>query len=464
MKKKLIWIFGAVLATLPMAWGQDSAAVATAPPVGTTVDVKPAVWTLQQCINWAKQQNITIQRNRVAVRSADIDLDNAKKAWLPSVNFSTSHQYSNMPFRESSVRVVNDEVVTTSNKNSYSGNYNVGASMTLWDGGMIKNNRKLAEINSQMAQLDVDASELNIEEQVTQLFVQILYTQEAIKQDSVLIELSQKQLERGESLFKAGLLNKADVAQLQSQVASDRYQKVTDETSRDSYKLQLKQLLELDGDEALVISDPDLESQVLTPLPAKADVYAHAVQTRPEIKAQQLAMDRTHIDEEIAKAGNSPTLTANANIGTSNMTNNGNMFTQLKNQWTNGVGVTLSIPIWDHGKTSNAVSKARLERETAYLDMLDTQKNLWKSIETYWLNAYSAQQRYLSAQEQVNYRTSAYELTSEQFRLGLKNIIELTTDKTNLSSATQQLLQAKYMALYNIAMLRYYNGQAISLD
>ena len=138
------------------------------------------------------------------------------------------------------------------------------------------------------------------------------------------------------------------------------------------------------------------------------------------------------------------------------------MFTQLKNQWSNGIGVSMIIPIWDHGKTKNAVARARLERENTYLDMVETQKNLWKTIENYWLQARNSQQRYIAAQEKVDYCRQSYDLTSEQFRLGLKNIVELTQDKTNLSTAIQQMLRAKYEALLNMALLKYYNGESIN--
>ena len=138
------------------------------------------------------------------------------------------------------------------------------------------------------------------------------------------------------------------------------------------------------------------------------------------------------------------------------------MFTQLKTQWNNGVGVTLSIPIWDHGRTKNAVARARLERENTYLNMVETQKNLWKTIENYWLQARSNQQRYIAAQENVGNCRESYNLTSEQFRLGLKNIVELTQDKTNLSAAIQLMLRAKYEALLNMALLKYYSGEGIT--
>ena len=349
-----------------------------------------------------------------------------------------------------------------STKSGKNGNYSVDASMNLYNGGQTKNNIRLAEINSQIAELQVLASELNIEEQITQLYVQILYSQDAVEHDDELIALAQSQLEQARARKQAGLLNKADVSQFESQLAQNKYQKVADETTLDSYRLQLKQLMELDGDENLQLADPQLTGNVLADLPDKQTVFQNAVASRPELKAHQLAMDRTYIDEEIAKAGKKPVINASAGISTTNSTGNGNMFTQLKNQWSNGIGVSMIIPIWDHGKTKNAVARARLERESAYLDMVETQKNLWKTIENYWLQARNNQQRYVAAKEKADYCRESYDLTSEQFRLGLKNIVELTQDETNLSTAIQQMLQAKYEALLNIALLKYYNGEGIN--
>jgi len=431
-------------------------------PAATVYTEKPYIWTLQDCINWAKQQNITVQRNKVNVRASQVALKDAKGNRLPTVEFSTYQNVSNRPFQESYSGVIGTEVVSFNNKNSYSGNYGVSASMNLYNGGQTKNNIRLAEINSQIAELNVQMSELSLEEQITQLYVQILYSQDAVNHDDELIALAEAQLEQARARKQAGLLNKADVSQMESQLAQDKYQKVAHETTLEGYRLQLKQLLELDGDENLTLADPAMESNVLGELPNKQQVYEHALASRPELKAQQLAMDKTYISEEIAKAGNKPVINANAGINTTNSSGSGNMFTQLKNQWNNGIGVSMSIPIWDHGRTKNAVARARLDRETAYLDMVETQKNLWKTIENYWLQAHNNQQRYIAAQENVNSCRESYSLTSEQFRLGLKNIIELTQDKTKLSTAIQQMLQAKYEALLSMALLKYYNGESIS--
>ena len=242
---------------------------ATTPAV-TVESEKPYTWTLQDCIDWAKQQSITVQRRKVNVRSSQVELKDAKANRLPTVDFTTYQNVSNRPFQESYSGVVGgSEVLTFNNKNSYSGNYSLGASMNLYNGGMTKNNIRLAEINTQMAELNVVSSELNIVEQITQLYVQILYSQDAVNHDDELIALGEAQLEQARARKEAGLLNKADVSQFESQLAQDKYQKVAHETTLEGYRLQLKQLLELDGDENLTLADPVLENNVLAELPNK---------------------------------------------------------------------------------------------------------------------------------------------------------------------------------------------------
>ena len=419
---------------------------------------KPAAWTLEDCIRWAKQENISVKRGRVSVEQQRIAIEDARGNRLPTVSFSTSQGVSYQPFRANSLSVNGSQVTTNVHKAGYNGNYGLSASMPLYDGGQTTNNIKLQELNTQIAELAVHQTLLSIEENITKLYVQILYAQESLKMDDEQIALAQQQLDRAKALFKAGMLNKADVSQMESQLANDQYQKVADETSLADYKLQLKQIMELDGDYDLVLADPELASEVLAPLPSKADVYQAALIYRPEIRSSQLAIDRSDLDVKIAEAQGKPSINANAGINTSNNTGGGNMFTQLKDQWNNSLGVSLNLPVWDHGKTKNAVARAKLERETAELDLLDTQKALWKTIENYWLQAYSSQQRYIAAKAKADAARTSYELTSEQFRLGLKNIIELTTDKTTYSASQQQMLQAKYMALLNIAMLHYYGN------
>ena len=277
--------------------------------------------------------------------------------------------------------------------------------------------------------------------------------------------MSQAEFHRAEQLFEAGSIAKSDLAQLQAQVSTDRYNLVSAQATLADYKLQLKQLLELDGEEEmnLLLPLPD-EQLILAPLPLKADVYQQALALRPEIEASKLGIETADLGIKIARAGYLPTLSLSAGIGTSHA--NGSDFTfseQIKQNWNNSLGLTLSIPIFNQRQTKSAIQKAKIQKQSSQLDLLDAQKTLYKTIEGLWLDANSAQQRYAAALEKLRATETSYELVQEQFSLGMKNTVELLTEKSNLLSAQQEMLQAKYMSLLNAQLLRFYQGEALHI-
>ena len=124
---------------------------------------------------------------------------------------------------------------------------------------------------------------------------------------------------------------------------------------------------------------------------------------------------------------------------------------------------SLSVPIFSNRQNKSAVEKAKLRKQTSELDLMDEQKTLYKTIETLWLDANSAQQRYAAATEKLRSTQASYDLIQEQFNLGMKNTVELLTEKNNLLGAQQETLQAKYMAILNRQLLRFYQGEEIEL-
>lgn len=255
------------------------------------------------------------------------------------------------------------------------------------------------------------------------------------------------------------------MAQLEAQVSTDKYQLVTAEATLQDYKLQLKQLLELDGEEDMNLYIPILgDENVLMPLPTKSDVYHSALILRPEIEAGKLDVEIANLDIKNARAGYIPTLSLSAGIGTTNT--NGNNFTfseQVKQNWNNSLGFTVSIPIFSNRQNKSAVEKAKIQKMTSELSLLDEQKALYKTIEGLWLDANSAQQQYVAAVEKLKSTQASYDLIQEQFNLGMKNTVELLTEKSNLLNAQQETLQAKYMAILNIQLLKFYQGEDLRL-
>lgn len=428
-------------------------------------DDMPKQWTLRNCIDYALEHNITIRRNRISVESTQEDVKTTKADFLPSLSGNISQRIVNRPNNTSGTIISGDNITTSESKTSYNGSYGIDASWTVYNGSKRVNTVKQQQLNSRMAELTVDQSENSIEENITQLYVQILYSAEAVKVNESTLEVSRKELERGQQLFDAGSIASSDLAQLEAQVSNDNYQLVTAQTTLQNYKLQLKQLLELDGDFEMDLFLPQLDdSSVLIPLPTKDDVYQTALNLRPEIESGKLNIEASDMNIKIARAGYIPTLSLSAGIGTTNA--NGNDFSfseQVKQNWNNSIGLTLSIPIFDKRQTKSTINKAKLQMQTSQLDLMDEQKTLYKTIESLWLSANSAQQQYVAATQKLKSTQASYALVSEQFNLGMKNTVELLTEKNNLLSAQQETLQAKYTAILNAGLLRFYQGEEINL-
>lgn len=423
-------------------------------------------WTLTECIDYALQNNITLQQAKLQKQSATEERKQAKAALLPSLSASTNQSFGYRPWLENGVTTVTNGTVNSKvNKTYYNGSYGINAQWTLWNGNQNRNQVKLGEVSEQQAELQTETTANNIQERIAQLYVQILYMNEAVEVNKQSLETSKRNEQRGKEMVEVGKMAKADLAQLTAQRAADEYTIVEAESNIANYKLQLKQLLELTGDEAFDIEMLTAgDEQALAEIPALSTVYETALGGRPEIKNAQLGLKQSDIQMNIAKAGAMPTISINGGVGTSTASmSSQNWDKQIKTNFDASVGASVSVPLFDNRKTKTAVNKARIQREQAQLELLDQQKQLYATIEGYWLDAETNQQKFKTALTTVESEQASYDLLEEQFRLGLKNIVELMTGKDRLLSSQQNKLQAKYTTILNRQLLRFYQGEKMTL-
>lgn len=426
----------------------------------TTIFAQQDAWTLDKCIEYAKEQNISIQQQKISQQQADEELKQAKAAFWPTLSLSTGHTLSNRPNQDPT--------------NTYNGNVGISAGWVVYDGTR-RSNIELSKVSTQMAQLNTQQIENQIVEQLLLLYVQTIYAKEAIEVNRAMLEASQAAEQRGAERLKVGDINKSDYVQLQAQVAQDNYNLVSAQTQYDNYLLQLKQLLELEStDELTLVSSTYSDDVVLSAIPDLEQVYQAALTLRPEMQSTQLEIEQADLNLKVAKAGYYPTVNLSASSGTSwshtlgssnnsymvDLNSNSNTFTD---NWSNTIGVNISIPITQNRRNKTAVEKAKLSKATATLSQADEKKTLRKTIETLWLDANSNQQQYIAAQQQTAATQASYDLIAEQFAQGLKTATDLMTQKATLLQAEQSMLQSKYMALYSISMLQLYQGTDTSL-
>ncbi len=419
-------------------------------------------WTLDDCIDYARQHNISLQKARLQQQSASEDVKAQRGALLPTLSGSTNHSMGYRPWQDSGVATVtNGQVNSKVDKTYYNGSYGLNAQWTVWNGNRNRNNIRLSQLSEQQAELNVEQQYNSIEERITQLYVQCLYLAEAIKVSEATLATSQRNEQRGEEMVEVGLLAKADLAQLTAQRASDEYSVVEAQSQLATYKLQLKQLLELTGEQEFDIAiPPTTDEEALSAIPALQTVYEQALGTRPEIDNKRLAIESSDLSLAIAKAGWLPTVSVSGGFTTStnSLANNG-WGDQMKTNTNMSAGLTLSIPIFDGWQTRSSVNRAKISQQQAQLDLLDQQKTLYQTIEDYWLNATTNQQKFRAATTTVESEQQSYDLLNEKFTLGLTNIIELLQGKDKLLAAQQNQLQSKYMTLLNLQLLRFYAGQ-----
>ena len=422
-------------------------------------------WTLKDCIDYALEKNIQLQQNKISLQESEIDIKDARASLFPSLSFSTGHNLVNRPYQQQSNTVSGTEIISSNDKSTYNGNYSLSAQWILWNGGRRLNNLKQQKTNRDIAQLTVAETENTLQEQIAQLFIQILYADESIQINKGTLEVSEATYKRGQELFAEGSISKADLAQLEAQVSNDKYQVVTAESSLRDYKLQLKQLLELDGATEFNLVLPQLNDEnVMKMLPSQADIYQTALAIRPEIQSGRLSIENAKLGISAAKSGYYPTISLSASsTSTTNSASTNNWAQQMKYGWNNMIGINLSIPIFDNRQNKSNVQKARLQYSTNQLDLANKQKELYSTIESLWLDALNAQQQYAAAETKVKSSQTSFDMVSEQFNLGMKNTVELLTEKNNLLSAKQELVQAKYMAILNRTLLNFYAGHNIEL-
>ena len=414
-------------------------------------------WSLKDCIDYALANNISLQKTQLTKASAQEDYLQSKAALLPSLNASTSQSVNYTPWVASGIS--SDGFSRASiDKVYYNGTYSVAGNYTIWNGNKNKNQVKLNKLVAEAAELDSATQAVKLQEQIATLYVQILYSTEAIKVNQESYTSSLQNEERGKEMVKIGKMSQADLAQLTAQRAQDEFNIVQAESNVKNYKRQLKELLQITSDETFDINVPNTtDAMALDAIPALNGVYAAALENRPEFKTFQNQLAQNDLTIQIAKAGKLPTISANAGVSTSSTSMNNKAWgTQLKTNFNMGGGISVSVPLFDNRSTKTQVNKALIQRESIQLDLKNQQTQLYSTIENYWLQASTNQSQFKAAKVSSESAQTSYDLLSEQFKLGLKNIVELRTGKDNLLKAKQNELQAKYMTILNLNILKFY--------
>ncbi len=409
--------------------------------------------TFEECLEYAKENSITLKQAQLTVENNLASELSARGSFLPNINASVGQSINATP------------ISTTDNKFSYSGSYGIDLSLTLYNGGKNRAALKQSKVETEMAEKSLAQQENSIEMAVAEVFIQMLYAMEQIDVAKKSLEISERSLEQGKAFLEVGSINLSEYAQLVSSKASNEYSVILAETTLSNLQVSLKQLLEISQDVRIEAITPTFaDNLTTTPLATVQDVYESALKSRPEIAYYELAITSAEYDLKSAKSSYYPTLSFSAGTGLNHNSSSSYTFTdQMRNNFTTSAGLNLSIPIFNGYQTKASVTRAQNVVNSTSLSLVDAQKDLYQTIETLRNNAANAQAQYMVSEYKLEAVEESLKLVTEQYNVGMKNIIELLTEQNSYLESAQEYLTNKYQFILNKALLEYYKTDLITL-
>jgi outer membrane protein len=414
-------------------------------------------WDLQRCIEYAVANNITVKQSVLNQETAENNLTRSKASRLPSLSASGSQSLT----KGTSTDPITYDFVS---QTIHSTSVGLNAQVTVYNGSKINNTIKQNGLLVSQNSYYVAASKNDISLQVTEAYLQALSYKEGITIAENNLKSSEAQATRSQALFDAGSIAMKDLADVKSQLASDRYTLVTAKNAYDHQVLTLKQLLELEPEQSFELAFPSKEQESILVIPDKYTVYKEALAIMPEIKSGKLQTDVATLDLKIAKAGYQPTLSMTGGLSTGYTNTQRYTFSeQFNNNFNQRLGLTLSIPIFNGLQARTNVQNSRIEIQSAELNLTAARKTLYQKIENAHQQATAAQSEMEAAAAQRDASKVAYDLAQQQYAVGAVNTVDLLVSQNTYLQAQQKYTQAKYTAILYYQLLQFYEGNPIKM-
>ena len=427
------------------------ALIAAASPVWA----QQAPWSLSSCIDYALEHNISVKQSALAVEQKEVELNTAQMSRLPSVSASASE---NLSFG----RGLTSEN-TYSNSNTTATSFSLGGEVPIFKGFEINNSIKLGKLDLQAATVDLEKARDDIRVAVAQAYVQILYDRELLRVAQEQAQHDEELLQQIQEREKAGKVSAAEVSAQQATLAQSRQSEIQAEGNLQVSVLELTQLLELPSPEGFSVVAPTVDdpSQLLLMRPEA--IYEEAVEVKPSVEAAKLNVESAELSIARAKGAYLPSLSLNGGLGTNFYTNSkyaaAPFGEQIKNNFSQYVGLSLSIPIFQRFNTRNNVRTAQINFKSQQIQLESVKKALYKEIQQAYYNAVSAQARFVGSRESAVSARQHYELTEEKYRVGKAGVADYNDARNSWLRAESEHIQARFQCLYQTKLLDFYRGR-----
>ncbi len=447
-------------------------------------------WTLEECINYAHDHNLTIKLQQYNLEMSEVNLMQSKGMMLPSVSGYASHSYN---YGQTIDRFTNQFATDMVRSN----NFYVSANVTLYNGFQLLHSVQKSRFDLQAARYDLEMIKNDIALTIATAYLQILYSMEMVENARNQYALTMKQVDRTQKMLNAGAVANTSLLNLKAQAAAEEYQLTSLETQLEMAYLTMTQLLDLETHKGFAILVPHVDIVEMNVPPDVESIYDFAVRHQPSVKSAELKVQSAQKSYSIAKGAFSPSLTFGVSLGTgysgasqqlsgfeyAGMDTIGittavtpdyvlapvfnylyepvAFMDQIDQNFNRTIGFNLSIPIFSSLQNNSSLKKSKINVYVAETNYQQTIQNLNKTINQAHLDAVSAYKKYHSAMKQTEAALEVFRVAEQRFDLDDLTLIEYQDAKNNLIQAESELLQAKYEFVFKMKVLDFYLGNDI---
>lgn len=435
MKRKLFLLITTTL-FVTLSYGQD------------TTPGTPVKLTLEDCLYYAMSDNYARQSILLNEDKIQSSLSQSKQERLPSLSANLSESVSN----------------TNAGGTSWGGNYDLSASLTVFQGGKISNEIKQNELQYEQTRLQTQQQDNELTIKILQAFLSAIANEELLKYQESIVQTSARQMQDGKAQFTAGQILESDYLLLEAQYATDENNINSTRISLYNSLVALKNLMSMELSQAIELIYPDDSAlEIMLNLPSQEVAVARGMETMPDILISEYNVKIAETSLKISKASYYPTISLNAGIGTGHAQNFENYGRQLSDRFGPQGGISISIPIFDKGRTRNNVRQSEIALKQAELDRKNSLMNIEQTLINEYGNVVDLKGKYKTSEIKQRSYKSSFDAYTQQFSAGAITSVELLQQQNNYISALNDFIQNKYSFMLERKVLDIYMGEPIKM-
>ncbi len=418
------------------------------------------IWSLEQCINYSMENNITVKRQMLNVNVQENELNQSKRNRLPDLYADVSGGYNY------GLTWVQQSGQNIESRNTYL-EPSITTTVPVYQGLAITNTIKRNQYDLLSSIEASNKTKNDITIQITSQFLQILFDKELLAVAQEQYETSNLQVERTTKLVDAGSVAKGDLLEIKSQASKEALNVTQQENNLMVSLLSLAQLLDLQRPVDFNVVAPELPDITAFSAELPHSIFDKAVETMPEIKQAEYDVTSSEYDVKIAKGALQPTLGVGVSVSSGATWiedyENRDFSDQMKSNQNTYIGASLSIPIFGKLQTRTNISNAKISMLDAQYRLQTAKLDLMKEIQQAYVDAAASYKKFISSKEAVDSYKESFRYTEQRFNVGLVNSVDYNVAKTEFTRAQSNLLQAKYEYVLRTKILDFYKGIPITL-